>query len=83
LPRRLDRLAEQRAEIRAMINDALSKGVPGLFLVEEEYRLALLEAESSFVERFTAQITDPQSGWGPMWAQFHGETLPIDERPES
>jgi DNA-binding PadR family transcriptional regulator len=83
LPRRLNRLAGQRAEIRAMIDDALGKGVPGLFLVEEEYRLALLEAESSFVERFIAQITDPQTGWGPMWAQFHGETFQTDERQES
>jgi hypothetical protein len=66
-----------------MIDDALGEGVPGLFLVEEEYRLALLEAESSFVERFIAQITDPQTGWGPMWAQFHGETFQTDERQES
>jgi DNA-binding PadR family transcriptional regulator len=83
LRRRLGRLAEQRAEIRALIDDALGKGVPGLFLVEEDYRLALLEAESTFVERFIEQITDPQTGWGRMWAEFHGEPAPTDERPPS
>jgi hypothetical protein len=41
-------------------------------MVEEEYRLALLEAETLFVERFIAQITDPDNGWGRPWAEFHG-----------
>jgi hypothetical protein len=80
LRRRLDRLAEQRTEIRTLIDDSLGKGVPGLFLVEEEYRLTLLEAESSFVERFIEQITDRQTGWSLVWAEFHGEPAPNDER---
>ena len=80
---RLDRLTEQHSEIRALIDDALGKGVPGLFLVEEEYRIALLEAESSFVERFIAQITDPDTRWSLGWAEFHGEPAPVEERHQS
>jgi DNA-binding PadR family transcriptional regulator len=80
LRRRLDRLAAQRTEIRTLIDDTLAQGVPGLFLVEEEYRLTLLEAESSFIERFIDQITDPQTGWGRMWAEFHGEPSSTNER---
>mgnify|MGYP001132420168 CR=1 FL=1 len=76
LRRRLERLGAQRAEIRTLIDGALADGVPGLFLVEEEYRLALLEAESSFVERFIGQITDTELGWGRQWAAFHGEPPP-------
>jgi DNA-binding PadR family transcriptional regulator len=85
LRHRLDRLAEQRAEIRALIDDTLAKGVPGLFLIEEEYRLDLLAAESSFVERFIDQITRPdaEGGWGRMWAEFHGAPAPIDARQQS
>lgn len=83
LRRRVDRLAEQRTEIRTMIDDTLTKGVPGLFLVEEEYRLTLLEAESSFIERFIEQITHPETDWGLMWVQFHGEPAPNDEREKS
>ncbi|MCQ4040895.1 PadR family transcriptional regulator [Streptantibioticus rubrisoli] len=79
LRRRLDRLAEQRAEIRTLIDDATGKGVPGLFLIEEEYRLALLETESSFAERFIAQITDPRTDWAGGWAEFHGEPAPNGE----
>jgi DNA-binding PadR family transcriptional regulator len=62
---RLEALAGQRAEIQGMIDSALGQGVPRLFLVEEEYRLALLDAESAFVERLIAEIGDPEAGWGP------------------
>src|SRR5215813_8824032 len=62
---RLEALVGQRAEIQGMIDSSLGQGVPRLFLVEEEYRLALLDAESAFVERFIAEIGDPEAGWGP------------------
>jgi DNA-binding PadR family transcriptional regulator len=76
LRQRLDRIAEQRAEIRTLIDDAVAAGVPGLFLVEEEYRLALLTAESSFAAGFIEQITHPETTWGGEWAKFHGESSP-------
>ncbi len=76
LRHRLDQLHEARAEIRSLIDTSLARGVPELFLVEEEYRLSLLAAETTFVEEFIGKITDPQSGWGPTWAQFHGESGP-------
>ncbi|HEX4705584.1 MAG TPA: PadR family transcriptional regulator [Pseudonocardiaceae bacterium] len=82
LRHRRDRLAQQRTEIRSTIDNTLAGGVPALFLVEEEYRLAILVAESSFVERFIAQILDPGNGWGRMWAEFHGEPAPSDELKE-
>jgi len=68
---RLSRLAEQRTELRSGIDNALAFGLHPLFQVEEEYRLALLEADAAFVEGLIARITDPETGWGPMWAQFH------------
>ena len=64
---RLGALAEQRAETQGMIDNSLSQGVPELFLVEEEYRLALLDAESAFVDQLIIKITDPETGWGPWW----------------
>jgi DNA-binding PadR family transcriptional regulator len=76
LRHRLDLLHQQRADIRGLIHTTLAHGVPELFLIEEEYRLALLDAETSFVEDFIAKITDPQTGWGPAWAQFHGQSGP-------
>ena len=73
LGKRLGRLAEQRAEIRELIDNTLAGGVHPLFLVEEDYRLALLEAESVFVERFIERITHPETGWSRLWAEQHAE----------
>ena len=78
LRHRLDLLQQERDQIRGLIDTTLANGVPELFLVEEEYRLALLDAETSFAEEFIGKITDPQTGWGPAWAAFHGQrTAPL------
>lgn len=68
---RLVRLSAQQAEIAALIERTLSSGVHPMFQIEEDYRLALLEAESAFVERLIERITDPEHGWAPLWASFH------------
>jgi DNA-binding PadR family transcriptional regulator len=68
LRKRLSRLAERRVDIEGQIGAASGAGVHPLFVVEEEYRLALLDAETAFVERFITRITDD---WGPQWASFH------------
>jgi DNA-binding PadR family transcriptional regulator len=69
LGERLERIRLVRAGITDLIRTALAAGSHPLFLVEEEYRLALLDAETDFVERFVARITDPDDGWGPAWAR--------------
>jgi len=79
LRHRLDQLHRARAEIRGIIDSTLARGVPELFLVEEEYRLSLLGGEIAFVEEFIGKITDAQTGWGAAWAQFHGEDSPQAE----
>jgi Transcriptional regulator PadR-like family len=68
---RLRRLAQERAGIAELVERTLGGGVHPLFLVEEEYRLALLDAEIAFVERFVDRITDPETGWADPWAAFH------------
>jgi DNA-binding PadR family transcriptional regulator len=72
LGRRLRRLATQRTEIRGLVDTTLAAGVHPLFLVEEDFRLALLDTESEFVERLIEQITHPETGWGQQWAEVHG-----------
>src|SRR5687767_12810555 len=71
LARRLERLAAVRAETRAGIDEALAGGVHPLFLMEEEYRIMLLDAERTIVEGFIARITDPETGWRAPWAAIH------------
>lgn len=83
LRHRLDRLAEQRTGIRTLVDDTLATGVPQLFLLEEEYRLALLDAESQFVEGLVAQITDPDTAWTRGWADFHNAPATSEGRQEA
>ena len=45
--------------------------MPGLFLIEEEYRLALLDTESAFTARLIERINDPATDWIGQWAGFH------------
>ena len=43
---------------------------PALFLIESEYRLAMLRAELQFVAELIRRI---ENGWGPLdlWRGFH------------
>jgi DNA-binding PadR family transcriptional regulator len=61
---RLDGLRRQVDEAEAVIAGA---DAHPLFLVEEEYRVALLNAEVAFVRHFLERIGD----WRPLWAAFH------------
>ncbi|MFI9009038.1 PadR family transcriptional regulator [Actinosynnema sp. NPDC053489] len=61
---RLDALARRVGEAEAIVAGA---DAHPLFLVEEEYRIALLNAEVAFVRRFLERI----EGWRPQWAAFH------------
>jgi DNA-binding PadR family transcriptional regulator len=63
------RLGEQSEELRAAIGLAL-KHVEALFLVENEFRLHLLEAERQFIEGFVERIkTD--ADYVRSWTAFH------------
>jgi DNA-binding PadR family transcriptional regulator len=70
---RLRRLEDQRAEIRKLIDNAVGEGVHPLFLVEEDYRLALLDADFAFTEQLIERIENPTTGWRSQWADFHQE----------
>ncbi len=54
-----------------MIDRALADGVHPLFLVEEDYRLALVNADTSFTRQFIERIENPDTGWRQEWAEFH------------
>ena len=65
-----------RASVSDLIDRTLAEGTHPLFLVEEEYRIALLVADEAFVRDLLARITDPQDGWAPLWASFHDKETP-------
>lgn len=82
LSARLGNLTREREQTRTLIDDTLAGGVPALFLVEEEFRLALLDAELAFVTRFISQINDPDNDWAREWARFH-QSRHDSEGPQS
>jgi DNA-binding PadR family transcriptional regulator len=83
LSERRRRVVEQCVEIRTVMEGATAQGVHPLFQVDEEYRLALLIAEASFLQSFITRIDDPENGWGTMWAAYLRDHPSPDERHES
>jgi DNA-binding PadR family transcriptional regulator len=64
-------LIEQNCEaLTRQIEQVSLQNIPPLFLIETEYRLALVKAEQHFVAELIARI---ENGWGPldMWRGFH------------
>lgn len=68
---RRTKLDEQRLEIQGVTGSALSQGLHPLFLVEEDYRLAVVAAETAFVDQLIEKITHPENGWQGEWSEFH------------
>jgi DNA-binding PadR family transcriptional regulator len=73
LRRRSQRLGEEIAQTERLIQTTLAAGVPELFLIEEQFRVTLLHAETSFVEDLIGRIADPETDWATAWAQHHSQ----------
>lgn len=67
---RLDRIGQNTAALTQHVDSIGDRNFPPLFLVETEYRLALMKAERHFVAELIGRI---ESGWGPLelWRGFH------------
>lgn len=67
---RVDRIAQNAAALTQHVQSIGDQNFPPLFLVETEYRLALMKAEQHFVAGLIGRI---ESGWGPLelWRGFH------------
>lgn len=57
-------------ETRAMIAKATADGVEWIFLVEEEYRISVLEAELRLVEKLTGELS--QADYQRRWQEVFG-----------
>lgn len=69
LRERSHRVAQVRAQTQAMIDEAAARGLVPLFLVDEEYRVVLLDAETEFLQKLIKRISDPKDGWAGPWAE--------------
>jgi DNA-binding PadR family transcriptional regulator len=71
LDRRLETLTEQAEEVRSLTKRALEQDLHPFFLIEEDYRLAMLEAERSFVADLLESIKDRE--YTRPWREWHKE----------
>jgi DNA-binding PadR family transcriptional regulator len=71
LEARVVRLGDMCEELRAAINEA-GRHVEALFLVENEYRLNLLEAERQFIEGLIQRLRE-DADYVRTWKAFHGD----------
>ncbi|MDX6432970.1 MAG: hypothetical protein QOE54_5336, partial [Streptosporangiaceae bacterium] len=70
LGRRLTALTAEADEIRATVRSATEAGVAWVFLVEEEYRLAVLDAECRFVTGLVESLKQPD--YVRAWQEIFG-----------
>ena len=70
LKQRLERIEQSVATLAQHVESIGDHNFPPLFLVETEYRLALIRAEQHFVAELIRRI---EGGWGPLelWRGFH------------
>jgi DNA-binding PadR family transcriptional regulator len=78
LDERAGRLEDELARGRASAELARQQGVPRLFRVEDEYRLALREAELAYVRELLGEIAGGTLAGSDWWHAIHrGENPPV------
>ena len=73
LAERLGHLEEQERRIQAEIKGAQATNLPALFLIENEYALALLRAERTYVKGLIHGIETAELGGIEQWRQWHSD----------
>lgn len=76
LGQRLEAMAEESGEIKETVRGASEQGVPWVFLVEEEYRLAVLKTEQRFIKELIESLRKPDyvrkwNEWNAALTQKH------------
>ncbi len=80
---RMERLAADLAETRAELA-AVPPELPRLFLLEEEYRVALLSAEVAFLGGVIEDLKAGRLTWSEEWLrQVAARFITVDEQEES
>jgi len=70
LCRRLTRIEAKAGELQSQLEMLARQKLPPLFVIENEYRLALMRAEQHFIADVITRI---ERGWGPLelWRGLH------------
>jgi len=80
---RLDRIEHNADDIERRKDDVVGAGVHPVFLVEDDYRVALLRAEARFIRELIERIDNPDAGWFRTWDHYHSGTASPPEGEQS
>jgi DNA-binding PadR family transcriptional regulator len=78
LKEREHRVVEGARQLRIALDHVLGTGLPRLYLVEVDYRLAHLEAEGEFIRSLLRRIEEERWDTSPVWWYLHRDR---DEEP--
>jgi DNA-binding PadR family transcriptional regulator len=79
LRKRRDRLHYEIRQLESIGEAMAERGIPEVFYVEGEYRIALKKAELAFAEELIHRITDRKLGGLELWEQFHEGRAAADD----
>ena len=71
LDERVQALEQVLVAERSVIDHAYQQGLPGLFAVEGEYRIAMREAELAFTRALASQIRSENFDGLALWTSYH------------
>jgi len=78
LSARATALGEKLAASRAAVKAARSKGLPRLFLLEDEYRQAMMRAEIDWLASVIADLRSEKITWSKDWIRKVAEAVERD-----
>ncbi|WP_035055526.1 PadR family transcriptional regulator [Andreprevotia chitinilytica] len=81
LEARVTVLEGQLAQISAGMKGALAGGLPRLFLVEDEYRQTMLQAELGWVRALIDELRAKTITWSPAWLREIAAAFAGGEKP--
>jgi DNA-binding PadR family transcriptional regulator len=82
LDERAARLEEAIGAMRRLLGEAATQGLPRLFMMENEYELAMFEAELAWVRGFAREIRGGDMPGLDMWRGFHDGSVRVEFSPE-
>ena len=65
----MEAIEAQLAQSQAVTQDLLAGGLPRLFLIEDEYKHALLKAELMWLKKLVSDLKSKAITWSPQWLQ--------------
>ncbi|MCS5733818.1 PadR family transcriptional regulator [Herbiconiux daphne] len=83
LKARLTALADQRAETRASLADADAMTLPRLFVLDDEYRDAMLDAEMAWMSALVTRLQSGELTWSEEWIAGVAARFAQPEAPET